>query len=103
MVVVVVVIVVVVVVVVAVAVAVAVAAAVAAAVAVARLQKPTPSGGPLRAPWSSNDGASFAASVAQLYRIFRAKPTMVSQKLYLLTLTLRAHQKYQSLKRRGSE
>ena len=79
--------------------AVAVAIAVEVAVAVARLQKPTPSRGPWRVPWPSKDGASFAASFAQLYRIFRARPTMISQKLYLLTLMLRAHQKDLSLKR----
>ena len=56
------------------------AASVAVAVAVARLQKPTPSRGPWRVPCPSNDGASFAASFVQLYRIFRAKPTMISQK-----------------------
>ena len=60
--------------------AVAVAIAVEVAVAVARLQKPTPSRGPWRVPWPSKDGASFAASFAQLYRIFRARPTMISQK-----------------------
>ena len=54
----------------------AAAVAVEVAVAVARLQKPTPS----RGPWPSKDGASFAASFAQLYRIFRARPTMISQK-----------------------
>ena len=58
----------------------AVAVAGAGAVAVARLQKPTPSRGPWRVPWPSNDWASFAASFPQLYRIFRAKPTMISQK-----------------------
>ena len=58
----------------------AVAVAVEVAVAVARLQKPTPSRGPWRVPWPSKDGASFAASFAQLYRIFRARPTMISQK-----------------------
>ena len=81
----------------------AVAVAVEVAVAVARLQKPTPSRGPWRVPWPSKDGASFAASFAQLYRIFRARPTMISQKRYLLTLMLRAHQKDLSLKRRGPE
>ena len=60
--------------------AVAVAVEVAVAVAVARLQKPTPSRGPWRVPWPSKDGASFTASFAQLYRIFRARPTMISQK-----------------------
>ena len=60
--------------------AVAVAVEVAVTVAVARLQKPTPSRGPWRVPWPSKDGASFAASFAQLYRIFRARPTMISQK-----------------------
>ena len=58
----------------------AAAVAVAVEVAVARLQKPTPSRGPWRVPWHSKDGASFAASFAQLYRIFRARPTMISQK-----------------------
>ena len=58
----------------------AVAVAVEVAVAVARLQKPTPSRGPWRVPWPSKDGASFAASFAQLYRIFRARLTMISQK-----------------------
>ena len=58
----------------------AVAVAVEVAVAVARLQKPTPSRGPWRVPWPSKDGASFAASFAQLCRIFRARPTMISQK-----------------------
>ena len=60
--------------------AVAVAVAVEVAVAVARLQKPTPSRGPWRVPWPSKDGASFAVSFAQLYQIFRARPTMISQK-----------------------
>ena len=58
----------------------AVAVAVEVAVAVARLQKPTPSRGPWRVPWPSKDGASFAASFAPLYRIFRARPTMIAQK-----------------------
>ena len=62
------------------AVAVAVAVEVEVAVAVARLQKPTPSRGPWRVPWPSKDGASFAVSFAQLYQIFRARPTMISQK-----------------------
>ena len=61
--------------------AVAVAVEVAVAVAAARLQKPTPSRGPWRVPWPSKDGASFAASFAQLYRIFRARPTMISQQM----------------------
>ena len=58
----------------------AAAVAVAVAVAVARLQRPTPSRGPWRVPRPSSDEASFAASFAQLYRIFSAKPTMISQK-----------------------
>ena len=59
----------------------AAAVAVEVAVAVARLQQPTPNRGPWRVSWPSKDGASFAASFAQLYRIFRARPTMISQKM----------------------